>query len=167
MRRQVVLILTIVVTLVAQKSDADLASSVKAVERARNAIANAEAVVTQIPAASPELDYVVQLLSEASQDWDIALNSYDDAKKCSVKIMKTTNASLQEDYQALLSVSKQMTETHANAVIIATSYIKLVARDSLDQLEIIRTSIDEISQVKQLVRDNAEYTKKAIAGKYQ
>ena len=60
-----------------------------------------------------------------------------------------------------------MTETHANAVIIATSYIKLVARDSLDQLEIIRTSIDEISQVKQLVRDNAEYTKKAIAGKYQ
>ena len=167
MRSQVLLFLTIFAALVSFKSNADLASSVKAVERARNAIANAEAAVTQIPAASPELDYVVQLLSEASQDWDIALNSYDDAKKCSVKIMKTTNASLQEDYQALLSVSKQMTETHANAVIIATSYIKLVARDSLDQLEIIRTSIDEISQVKQLVRDNAEYTKKAIAGKYQ
>ena len=166
MRSQVLLFLTIFAVLVSFQSNADLASSAKAVERARNAIANAEAVVSQIP-ASPELDYVVQLLSETSQDWDIALSSYDDAKKCSVKIMKTTNASLQEDYQALLSVSKQMTETHANAVIIATSYIKLVARDSLDQLEIIRTSIDEISQVKQLVRDNAEYTKKAIAGKYQ
>ena len=43
------------------------------------------------------------IVSETSQDWDIALSSYDDAKKCSVKIMKTTNASLQEDYQALLS----------------------------------------------------------------
>ena len=58
MRRQAVLILTIFVTLVAQKSDADLASSAQSVERARNAIANAEAVVTQIPASSPELDYV-------------------------------------------------------------------------------------------------------------
>ena len=67
MRRQAVLILTIFVTLVAQKSDADLASSAQSVERARNAIANAEAVVTQIPASSPELDYVVQLLSETSQ----------------------------------------------------------------------------------------------------
>ena len=72
-------------TLVAQKSDADLASSAQSVERARNAIANAEAVVTQIPASSPELDYVVQLLSETSQDWDIALNSYHDAQMCSAK----------------------------------------------------------------------------------
>ena len=167
MRRQAVLILTIFLTLVAQKSDADLASSAQSVERARNAIANAEAVVTQIPASSPELDYVVQLLSETSQDWDIALNSYHDAQMCSAKVMETSSPSLQEDYQALLSVSKQMTETHANAVIVATSYIRLVARDNLDQLETIRSSINEISQVKQLVRDNAEYTKKAIAEKYQ
>jgi hypothetical protein len=34
-------------------------------------------------------------------------------------------------------------------------------------LENIRKSIQEIYQVKQLVRDNAEYTKKAIAEKYQ
>ena len=40
-------------------------------------------------------------------------------------------------------------------------------QDHLDQLETIRSSINEISQVKQLVRDNAEYTKKAIAEKYQ
>lgn len=167
MRRQAVLILTIFVTLVAQKSDADLASSAQSVERARNAIANAEAVVTQIPASSPELDYVVQLLSETSQDWDIALNSYHDAQMCSAKVMETSSPSLQEDYQALLSVSKQMTETHANAVIVATSYIRLVARDNLDQLETIRSSINEISQLKQLVRDNAEYTKKTITEKYQ
>lgn len=167
MRRQAVLILTIFVTLVAQKSDADLASSAQSVERARNAIANAEAVVTQIPASSPELDYVVQLLSETSQDWDIALNSYHDAQMCSAKVMETSSPSLKEDYQALLSVSKQMTETHANAVIVATSYIRLVARDNLDQLETIRSSINEISQLKQLVRDNAEYTKKTITEKYQ
>lgn len=167
MRRQVVLILTIVVTLVAQKSDADLASSAQSVERARNAIAKAEAVVTQIPASSPELDYVVQLLSETSQDWDIALNSYHDAQMCSSKVMETSNASLQEDYQALFLVSKQMTETHANAVIVATSYIRLVASDNLEQLKTIRSSINEISQLKQLVRDNAEYTKKTITERYQ
>ena len=167
MRSKLLLFLTISALIASQQSNADLASSAQAVERARNAIANAEAIVSQIPETSSEFDYIAQLLSETSQDWDIALNSYQDAEMCSAKIMETSNASLQEDYQALLSVSKQMTETHANAVIIATSYIKLVARDSLDQLEIIRTSIDEISQVKQLVRDNAEYTKKAIAGKYQ
>ena len=167
MRNQVILVFTIVVIFVSQNSDADLNSSAQAVDRARNAIANAEAVVSQIPATSLELDYVVQLLSETSEDWDIALSSYHDAKICSAKVIETSNESLQEDYQALLSVSKQMTETHANAVIVATSYIRLVASDSLDQLEVIRSSINEIAQVKQLVRDNAEYTKNAIAEKYQ
>ena len=63
------------------KSDADLASSAQSIERARNAIAK-EAVVTQIPASSPELDYVVQLLSETSQDWDIALIFHITMLKC-------------------------------------------------------------------------------------
>ncbi|MAW40529.1 MAG: hypothetical protein CMF27_06385 [Kiritimatiellaceae bacterium] len=167
MRSQFLLFLMIFAVLVSQKSNADLDSSVQAVERARNAIAKAETVVSQIPENSTELDYVVQLLSKTSQDWDIALSSYNDAKICSAKIMETSNESLREDYKALFTVSKQLTETHANAVIIAASYIRLVAKNNLDQLETIRNSIDEISQVKQLVRDNAEYTKEAIAEKYQ
>ena len=59
--------------------------------------------------------------------------------------METSNESLREDYKALFTVSKQLTETHANAVIIAASYIRLVAKNNLDQLETIRNSIDEIS----------------------
>jgi hypothetical protein len=97
----------------------------------------------------------------------MVLSSFNDARICSEKIMKTSNESLLEDYQALFTVSKQLTETHANAVIVAASYIRLVASNNLDQLENIRKSIQEIYQVKQLVRDNAEYTKKAIAEKYQ
>jgi hypothetical protein len=167
MRSQVLLFLMIFILFVSAKSNADLNSSVQAVERARNAIAKAETVVSQIPADSAELDYVVQLLTKTSEDWDMALSSFNDARICSEKIMKTSNESLLEDYQALFTVSKQLTETHANAVIVAASYIRLVASNNLDQLENIRKSIQEIYQVKQLVRDNAEYTKKAIAEKYQ
>tara|TARA_X000000368_G_C23053270_1_gene722551 strand:- start:3723 stop:4226 length:504 start_codon:yes stop_codon:yes gene_type:complete len=167
MRNQVLLLLTIFAILVSSISNADLDSSSKAIERARNAISIAEAVVTQIPATSPELDYVVQLLSETSRDWNTALDSYNESKICVAKIMETSNESLKEDYKSLLEVCKQLTHTHANAVIISTSYVRVLAHNRLDQLEKIQNSIDEIAQVKQLVLDNANYTKNAISEKYR
>ena len=120
----------------------------------------AEAVVSLIPETSPELDYVVQLLNETSKDWNTALNSFNEAKMCAVKISDTSNESLKEDYKVLLDVCKQLTQTHANAVIISTSYVRVLAHERLDQLDTIQSSIDEIAQVKKLVLDNANYTKK-------
>lgn len=167
MRHQALLLITIFSLLVSSKATADLDSASQAIERARNAIAKAEAVVSLIPETSPDLDYVVQLLNTTSEDWNTALNSYNESKMCAAKIRETSNESLKEDYKALLDVCKQLTQTHANAVIISTSYVRVLAQNRLDQLDTIQNSIDEIAQVKQLVLDNADYTKKAITAKYQ
>lgn len=167
MRNQALMLIFLFTLLVSSKAIADLDSASQTIERARNAIAKAEAVVSLIPETSPELDYVVQLLNETSKDWNTALNSFNEAKMCAVKISETSNESLKEDYKVLLDVCKQLTQTHANAVIISTSYVRVLAHERLDQLDTIQSSIDEIAQVKQLVLDNANYTKKAITAKYQ
>ena len=167
MRNQALMLIFLFTLLVSSKAIADLDSASQTIERARNAIAKAEAVVSLIPETSPELDYVVQLLNETSKDWNTALNSFNEAKMCAVKISETSNESLKEDYKVLLDVCKQLTQTHANAVIISTSYVRVLAHERLDQLDTIQSSIDEIAQVKKLVLDNANYTKKVITAKYQ
>lgn len=149
------------------KTIADLNASSEKIDRARNAIAKAESAVYEIPDSSNQFDYILELLTESMTDWDLALKAFDSVQKCQVSIDNTTNEDLKTDYQKLMIVSKQLSDVHANSVIIATSYICLVAKNNIEHLDTIKSSLEEISQVKQLVRDNAEYTKKSIAQKYQ
>ena len=114
-----------------------------------------------------EFDYIVELLTESMADWDLALKAFNSVEKCQISIDNTTNEDLKIDYQKLMTVSKQLSDVHANSVIIATSYICLVAKNNFEHLDTIRASLEEISQVKQLVRDNTEYIKKSISLKYQ
>ena len=146
---------------------ADLDSASEKINRARNAIAQAESAVYEIPDSSNEFDYILELLTKSMVDWDLALKAFDSVQRCQVSIDNTTNEDLKIDYQKLMIVSKQLSDVHANSVIIATSYICLVAKNNIEHLDTIKASLKEISQVKQLVRDNAEFTKKSISQKYQ
>ncbi len=146
---------------------ADLDSASEKINRARNAIAQAESAVYEIPDSSNEFDYILELLTKSMADWDLALKAFDSVQRCQVSIDNTTNEDLKIDYQKLMIVSKQLSDVHANSVIIATSYICLVAKNNIEHLDTIKASLKEISQVKQLVRDNAEFTKKSISQKYQ
>ena len=166
--RTMVLIFLIFISLnISQKSIADTIETEKIIDRARSAIAEAEASLSLIPQTSAEFDYIIKILGESSKDWDLALNSFNELKMCEEKISNLENPALADDYRKLHKITKQLADTHANSVIVAASYIRLVAINDIDQSEILKNSISEIEQIKQLVRDNAEYTKKIIAKKYQ
>ena len=167
MHRLVLVIILFFLSIVTNVVVADLNGTSEKIDRARSAIAKAESAIYEIPDTSLEFDYILELLTESVEDWDLALKAYDAVQKCQERIDNTTNEDLKNDYQKLKLVSQQLADVHANSVVIATSYICSVARNTTEYLNIIRSSLKEISQVKQLVRDNAEYTKKSITQKYQ
>lgn len=159
--------LTLVITIIGSVSAKESYREINTViQRAQDAIIEAEVLLSQIPEDSPEYSYLSKLILEASEDWEIALSSYDEYKQAISEISTTTDSNLINAFEKVALVSSQVASVHADSVVLSLNYLKLVADKKPMALEKVKESIDQISEIKQLVIDNKNYTDQTIIDQF-
>ncbi len=134
----------------------DLTSAEAAVNKARQAIVEAETMVSAIPEDSSFMPDVVTLLGEAFNDWSMSLKALEDARFCIDKMDSIKDGELKYDYSRLAEVNGRISRSRANAVVLAAAYIKSVAQERLAAIEIIRVSMRETARAKKLVSESSD-----------
>ena len=134
----------------------------ESVQRAKIAIANAENLLKSIPSDSPEFEYLTDLLSKAKQDWEIALKSFNEYNQAAFEEKNTSVSEYKNAFNQVATISAQVAKVHADSVVLALSYLKLVSEDKLSGLEKVKESINELSEIKETVIDNKDYIEEIV-----
>ena len=136
------------------------------VEKARVAIENGKLLIAEIPADSPFMPDVAQVVEAASENWKIAIDSLKGAKESISKINSATNESVANDYALLARVNAGVALSGAKVVQISLTYIDAIANNRTEALDIIRTAMQDALASSSQVQFNYERVKTLIAQKY-
>ena len=134
----------------------------ESVQRAKVAIDNAENLLKSIPKNSPEFEYLTDLLSQAKEDWEIALKSYSEYSKAVFEEENTPLLEYKSAFNQVATINAQIAKVHADSVLLSLSYLKLVSEDKLSGLDKVKESINELSEIKEIVIDNKDYIEEII-----
>ena len=108
----------------------------------------------------------LSLIKEAKKDWDIALDSYNELIKSQKELSKTDNIEMAKAFESVSRISAQVATVHADAVTLALSYIELIANGKTAGLEKVKSSINELTTIKDTVLKNKNYIEKVIVGQF-
>lgn len=150
----------------ADESRAAIIAADEAVEVARAAIESGKELVALIPEDSPLMPDVTQVLRAASENWKIAVDSLDGARKSASKIATASNESIAKDYALLSKVNAGVALSGAKVVQIGLAYIDAIANNKAEALDIIRTAMQDALAASSQVQFNYERVKTLIAEKY-
>ncbi len=136
------------------------------VEQARVSIERGKELIALIPEDSPLMSEVAQVIKLASDNWVVATEALEGAKKSATKITTTANQSVVADYLTLARVDAAVAVSGANVVQIGMRYVEAVANNKTESLDIIRSAMDDtLSDVAQ-IQFNYEKVKRLIKEKY-
>ena len=159
-------------TVLAQESvlekEAHLAISVaeKEIAAARAAIEQGKQAVSLIPADSPLMTDVLQVVEAASENWKAAMESLNGAKQSAAKISTSTNESIGQDYALLAKVNAGVAISGAKVVQIGAAYVDAIANNKTEALDIIRGAMQDALAASAQVQLNYERVKALVAQKY-
>ncbi len=143
-----------------------VASAQNAVNQARAAIEKGKPLLQQIPADSPLMGEVRQMLQAAAENWSLAVESLDGAKKSAEKVSSVTNGSVSDDYALLAKVGSGVAISGAKVVQISIMYVEAVASEKTESLDVIRSALQNALASASQVQFNYERVKALIAEKY-
>ena len=135
-------------------------------QKAKESLSKAEELLNTIPSDSEQYKYIVNLIKKAKDDWDIALNAYNQLIDAQKELSNTDNIDLGNAFESVAKISAQVASVHADAVTLALSYIELVANDKTAGLEKVKNSIDELSKIKDTVIKNKNYVEAIIVNQF-
>ena len=135
-------------------------------QKAKESLSKAEELLNTIPSDSEQYKYIVNLIKKAKDDWDIALDAYNQLIDAQKELSDTDNIDLGNAFESVAKISAQVASVHADAVTLALSYIELVANDKTAGLEKVKNSIDELSKIKDTVIKNKNYVEAIIVNQF-
>ena len=135
-------------------------------QKAKESLSKAEELLNRISPDSEQYKYIVNLIKKAKDDWDIALNAYNQLIDAQKELSNTDNIDLGKAFESVAKISAQVASVHADAVTLALSYIELVASDKTAGLEKVKNSIDELSKIKDTVIKNKNYVEAIIVNQF-
>jgi hypothetical protein len=151
---------------IADQAQKAIAAAEVQVEKARDAIATGKTLIAQIPANSPLMPDVAQVVEAASANWKIAIDSLAGAKESASKIATAKNPSIANDYALLAKVNAGVALSGAEVVQIAITYVEAIQANKTESLDVIRTALQDALASSSQVQFNYERVKKLIAEKY-
>ncbi|WP_136062838.1 hypothetical protein [Pontiella sulfatireligans] len=137
-----------------------------AVDQARIAIENGKQLVAVIPADSPLMSEVKQMLMAAAENWSIAVDSLSGAKESASKISTASNIEVAKDYKLLAQVNSRVALSGAKVVQTSLLFVDAVAGNKGEALDIIRMAMQDSLAATSQVQFNYERVKALILGKY-
>ena len=141
-------------------------SAKNSMQKAKESLSKAEELLNTIPSDSEQYKYIVNLIKKAKDDWDIALDAYNQLIDAQKELSNTDNIDLGKAFESVAKISAQVASVHADAVTLALSYIELVANDKTAGLEKVKNSIDELSKIKDTVIKNKNYVEAIIVNQF-
>jgi hypothetical protein len=137
-----------------------------AVEQARVAIENGKQLVAMIPADSPMMTEVKEMLFASAENWRVAVEALDGAKKSASKIATSSDDAMAEDYKLLSTVNSRVALSGAKGVQTGLLFVDAVANNKVEALDIIRMSMQDSLAAASQVQFNYERIKALILEKY-
>lgn len=137
-----------------------------AVEEARAAIGNAKQLLATIPADSPLMGEVTDILKKTKENWTLAVSSLEGAKESASKISAATSIGVAQDYQLLAKVNAGVALSGAKVVQTSMMFIEAVANNKTEALDVIRVAVNNSLEAAEQVELNYERVKAFIADKY-
>ena len=136
------------------------------IQKAKDSLLKTEELLNTIPRDSEQYKFIFNLIKEAKKDWDIALDSYNELIKSQKELSKTDNIEMAKAFESVSRISAQVATVHADAVTLALSYIELIANGKTAGLEKVKSSINELTTIKDTVLKNKNYIEKVIVGQF-
>ena len=143
-------------------ADSSEINTEESIKNAQQAIVNAENLLKAISSNSAEFEFLTELLLQAKTDWEIALTSFNEYNEAVGEIDQNLSSEINLAYEQVAITSAQVAKVHADSVILALSYLKLVSEDKFSGLEKVKQSINKISEIKQVVIDNKSYVEEVV-----
>ena len=153
-------------SMLADEALASVATAESIVADAKDAIKQGKELVDLIPADSPLLPEVRQMLKEVSMNWKLAVESIEGANQSAEKIASASSEQLASDYALLARVNSAVAISGANVVQIGMAYVEAVATDKTEALDIIRSTMQDALAASSQVKLNCDKVKNLISDKY-
>lgn len=148
------------------EANAAVSAAEQAVEQARARIETGKQVLATIPEDSPMMGDVAKVVKAASENWKIAVDSLEGAKKSASRLAGSANASVTQDFALLAKVNAGVALSGAKVVEIAITYVEAVASNKTEALDVINTALQDSLAASSQVQFNYERVKTLITEKY-
>ncbi len=149
-----------------EETQTAIGAAEKAVEAARADISRGKELIARIPEDSPLMLDVMQMLEAASENWTVAVESLEGAKKSAQKIESAPSDVVAEDFSLLSRVNAAVAVSGAKVVQIGLVYVEAVANEKTESLDLIRSTMQDALASTSQVQFNYERIKTIIAEKY-
>ncbi|MEN8255091.1 MAG: hypothetical protein ABFR33_06435 [Verrucomicrobiota bacterium] len=150
----------------AAEADKAVAAAASAVEEARAAIKNGKQFVAMIPADSPLMGEVAEILKAAKENWILAVSALEGAKESASKISSASSPEIAQDYKLLATVNAGVALSGAKVVQTGILFVDAAANNKSESLDIIRTAMQDSLAAAAQVQFNYDRVKGLIAEKY-
>lgn len=154
------------VSQMAQVADQSIAVAQVAIDEAKAAIEKAKQLVAIIPADSPHMGEVTEILASASENWTTAVAALDGAKQSAARITSASSADIAKDYKLLATVNSRVAFSGARVVQTGLFFIDSVASNRSESLDLIRLALQDAVAATSQVQFNYDRVKELIAKKY-
>ena len=148
------------------EANKSIAAASAAVEDARTAINNGKQLLAKIPADSPVIGEVAEMLKAAKENWTLAVSALESAKESASKIGSATSSDIAQDYKLLAAVNAGVALSGANVVQTSLMFVEAVADNKSESLDVIRMAMANSVDAAEQVQINYERVKSFIAEKY-
>ena len=148
------------------EANKSIAAAEAAVEEARAAIESGKQGLAMIPADSPEMEEIAEMLKAVKENWVVAVSALDGAKSSASKIPSASSPEIAKDYKLLTTVNAGVALSGAKVVQTGILYVDAVANNKAEALGIIKVAMQDSLEAASQVQFNYERVKKFIAEKY-
>jgi hypothetical protein len=148
------------------ESNVAISAATAAVEEARISIENGKQLVAMIPADSPLIAEVTEMLQASSANWAVAVDALEGAKESANKIDSASNIEIAQDYRLLAKVNAGVALSGAKVVQTGLLFVDAAANNKTESLDIIRVAMQDSLAAAAQVQFNYERVKVLIAEKY-
>ncbi len=116
----------------------------KAVDEARQAIAEGKDLVSRIPEDSPYLEDVYGVLKSSASSWKSAVEALKGARESQGKVAGASSDALASDYGMLAKACADAASSGANVVKVGLAYVEAVALGKTESLGLLKEVMQDV-----------------------
>lgn len=136
------------------------------IDAAREALEQGKVLMATIPADSPLMADVAEVIQAASENWKVAVESLQGAKDSAARIESANSDAVAKDFALLARVNAGVALSGAKVVQIAMTYVEAISSEKTEALDMIRGSLQDALASSSQVQFNYDRLKTLIAQKY-
>lgn len=147
------------------EANAAISAAEQAVEQTRAVIETGKQMLATIPEDSAKMEDVSRVIKAAMENWKIAVEALEGAKKSASKVAGA-NPAVAGDYVLLAKINAGLAVSGANVVQIAIGYVDAVANNKTEALDVIDAALQDALAASSQVQFNYDRAKALITEKY-